>query len=209
MERFDRTCVLVGSTNEKGWHKDETGGRRFWPIKCNGKIDVQWILDNREQLFAEARVLYEGGGSWWDVPEAEQHRRVMDHFTSDPWEEKIASWISSNELWTGAPGQDVEKVFPDHSSGDGAKYWGTMITTNRVLGECLTMPAERWNKTHANKVGQIMDHLGYTLKPVRDTNGRGGRVMKAWRVTHLCSASEETIKQLSLLSNHIDDQDDV
>jgi predicted P-loop ATPase len=59
-----RRAICVGTTNQSTYLKDETGGRRFWPIKT-GTIDVEALARDRDQLFAEAVVVYRQSGCWW------------------------------------------------------------------------------------------------------------------------------------------------
>ena len=49
-----RRCVFAMTTNDSAYLKDETGNRRWFPVKCNGDLNTEWIAENREQLFAEA-----------------------------------------------------------------------------------------------------------------------------------------------------------
>ena len=90
-----RSCVFWGTTNADGYLKDETGGRRFWPVKI-GKINVEMLRDMRDQLWAEAVVLYKANVPWWITKQetqrdAERHQR--DRYIGDPWDKAIADYV--------------------------------------------------------------------------------------------------------------------
>lgn len=93
-EDHPRQCVMVGTTNKNDWARDETGARRFWPIECDGTIDVAGILAQREQLFAEAAALYRSGATWWEMPELETLAEQEKRRDADVWEDKIAEFVA-------------------------------------------------------------------------------------------------------------------
>jgi hypothetical protein len=56
---FPRQCILIGSTNDKEYLRDPTGGRRFFPVECHVEsIDNAALRQNIDQLWAEARAVY-------------------------------------------------------------------------------------------------------------------------------------------------------
>lgn len=56
---FPRQCILIGSTNDKEYLKDDTGGRRFFPMECRVEmIDSARLRGNIDQLWAEARAIF-------------------------------------------------------------------------------------------------------------------------------------------------------
>jgi predicted P-loop ATPase len=93
---FPRQCVFSGTTNSESYFGDETGNRRFWPVRV-GKIDVAGLRESRDQLWAEAVAAFKAGETWWlsgDVEKAaaeeQAERRIVD-----PWESYIVEWLSA------------------------------------------------------------------------------------------------------------------
>jgi putative DNA primase/helicase len=93
--KFPRQCIFIGGTNRDDWNRDETGGRRFLPIKISGQIIIDWVEENRDQLWAEAvatmRQIEEEKIEWWDIPNAQEHQDAR--YIGDSWEEDVKSYL--------------------------------------------------------------------------------------------------------------------
>ncbi len=133
-----RQCVFAGSTNSDGYLIDSTGNRRFWPVKV-GAIKTSLLLQDRDQLWAEAYVRYLGGEAWHMTDQriiAMQREQAADRVVSDPWR------------------VDVMKILNDHGQND--------ITAGEVLSKMLDLRPTDRHKGNAARVSGIMRELGWS-----------------------------------------------
>jgi predicted P-loop ATPase len=132
-----RESVFAGSVNPGiKYLKDETGGRRFWPVTC-GRIDIKSLERDRDQLWAEAVVRFRANSTWWlDTPELNQaaEQEQAQRYDVDPWLPKIVEYI-----------KDLDSV-----------------SIRDVLEDCLFVPTDRWSKADKNRVAATLRFLGWT-----------------------------------------------
>lgn len=91
-----RQCGFVGTTNQRVYLHDETGGRRYWPVTC-GDINLAALREHREQLIAEAVARYREGEAHWPEPDWEAHhlkpRQEARYEADEAWEPAIAAYL--------------------------------------------------------------------------------------------------------------------
>ncbi len=151
---YDRRCIFVGSTNEDQFLKDPTGERRYLPIVVKN-IDTQTIKEVRDQLWAEALVIYndKGGVQWKDAERLA--RAEVDKFQhEDVWEPKLIEWLN----------EPVNQL--------------TNYTTAEILTKCLEIELSKQDNRTNIRIRTILMKLGYESKQVGSGHNRISRWFK-------------------------------
>ncbi len=135
-----RSCVFVGTCNNYEWAKDETGNRRFWPVRCT-YISVDAVSRDRDQLWAEALVRYRSGEQWFLTGEILEGAREEQakRLPTESWQEKVDTFIAGKPV----------------------------VSVDEILDQALFVPVERWNQTTKNKVAICLKRAGWVCKITR------------------------------------------
>ena len=133
-----RQSVFIGSTNADAYLRDETGGRRFWPIRCGSSLKVDELRRDRDQLWAEAKAMFDAGAPWWlvgdDVAGAraqQEERRV-----ADAWEAQLAEWCAGKES----------------------------VSVGEILSDMLFLEKAKWTQADQNRIARCLIALGWVRK---------------------------------------------
>lgn len=159
-----RQCVFVGTTNPPyDWNKSDSGARRFWPIRCNGEIDIENVRRYREQYFAEAvqrllrvpldadaAVRQADGSDWWQTPAVATKAEQWKRFEEDPWFGEIEGFLSLK----------------------------TEVRVNEILTELLGWKLGDITSREQRRIASCLRLLGWENENVRE----GHVVRKVWRV---------------------------
>lgn len=98
-----RRCVFGGSTNYDSIINDSTGSRRFAFLSLRDrKIDIQWVIDNRDQIWAQAKGWYDNKEQWW-FNEKEFKMQTIEnrgYQREHPWTDKLLDWSRDKSRFT-------------------------------------------------------------------------------------------------------------
>jgi predicted P-loop ATPase len=144
-EQVPRQCVFFGTINPEagGYLRDPTGNRRYWPIACGvtGKIDIEGIERDRDQLWAEAVHRYKAGEKCFPSHDEEHalFRNVQqERGEQDPWHEAIEdSLVDLNE-----------------------------VTVAFLLTEVLGIETAKQETRDQNRVVKVLTSLGWRFRSV-------------------------------------------
>ncbi|MCS3394166.1 virulence protein E [Burkholderia thailandensis] len=141
-----RQCVFAGSVNFDTYLKDESGNRRYWPLRVGGLIDIDGIARVRDQLWAEAVLLYRAGVVWHVT---EQERPLFEveqaeRYEGDVYEDKIAKALE----------------YVSHT------------TMESILADILKLDTSKWTLAEQRRIGKALKSLGWVRK--RESTGSRG-----------------------------------
>ena len=129
-----RRCVFIGTTNRSDYLRDETGNRRFWPVRL-GDIDLEQIKRDRDQLWAEAVEAFRMGAHWWLSAEVEEEaiEAQAERGEDDPWEAVVSDYVISKDE----------------------------VSCSEILHDkLLILPADQ-TKAHAHRVAGLLQRAGF------------------------------------------------
>jgi predicted P-loop ATPase len=124
--------------------RDETGGRRFWPVKT-GKIDANALVLDRDSLFAEAVTLFRAGKPWWPDRTFEQEHIAAEQasrYEGDAWEETIRDYLANQ----------------------------SRVTVGQVAKDALSIETPRISTADQRRIAAVLELLGWRRLP-RDSKG--------------------------------------
>lgn len=168
MKDVPRRCVFAMSTNQDEYLKDESGNRRFYPVEVIlDKVNLKWIKENKDQMFAEALHRVETlKETVYEYPaEAEQYQ--MDKMVRSPYEEEITEWLScpfgaSATTIKADEGITISDVWKHALLGDKAKMRkaeemqiGLALRQIGFERRRVTINGKRSWKWFKNEVGQV------------------------------------------------------
>jgi predicted P-loop ATPase len=154
-----RQCVFIGTTNSDTWIRDETGGRRFWPVRCR-QIDLAGLRRDRDQIWAEALHRYYMKATWW-LEDPELIRDAVDQqrgrYQEDVWQERVEG-------------------FADEEANRG----GGSVSITEILQRLGVEPAKQ-DQAGANRIARCLKAAGW------ERFRFGPRGSRSWRYRKVSS----------------------
>lgn len=173
-----RQCVFAGTVNPDTYLRDETGNRRFWPLRC-GTIDIAALARDRDQLWAEAVHRFRQGAIWWieDPALLAEAREEQDRrYQSDAWDDLIERWLT-HEVCT------VSDGYPDYGNSRTESVPRqeplSDVSVGEILDEAIGLEPGRWTRGDQMRVSAYLKANGWERYRRRDEGGRAAG--REWR----------------------------
>ncbi len=170
VQSYKRQTVFVGTTNDSEYLKDDTGNRRFWPVKCEiDLVDFDKLAVERDQIWAEAVVRYRKGEKlYFDDPEIENLAKTeqAERHSEDEWIGLISDWL--------------ERPIVDGFDTDSGEEFRNRVCAMQIYIECLGGKKERHTRAISNRITRAMDKVVGWYNPKKTMSIPGYGKPKGW-----------------------------
>lgn len=155
--QFPRRLVFIGTTNKEEMLADDTGNRRWLPVRT-GAADIEAVKRDRDQLWAEARELFKLFGVMFQGAETMGREVHKQHTITEPWTEEIANWLSTPDVLTGIEPQTRE-----------------FLQVGEVAREALRIEIKHLGKREEMRICESLRACGFS-RVQRQVNGKNAKV---------------------------------
>lgn len=161
-KEFPRQCIFIATTNADDPLKDNTGNRRFWPVKVGvNPINLSNRKDfPRDQIWAEAVEIFEQGELLMLPPHLEEQAKILQGEYTE--ESSYAGLIRSklDEPWNVEP-------FEEGKTGE----LKNRVCAMEIWCELLGFPRDKFTNAKAKEINAILKNTpGWRIYP--KNNGR-------------------------------------
>lgn len=146
---FARRVVFIGTTNEEEFLVDREN-RRWLPVRTAG-VDVEAIVRDREQLWAEALQIWMANGVHWQDAQVLAKDEHAAYKVTDVWLPIVQQWIADH---------------PD----------ATVLKSHDVMTQAVGLDARHITRAQELRTSNVLRELGYVRKLTRVD----GKVARAW-----------------------------
>ncbi|WGG51814.1 virulence-associated E family protein [Rugamonas sp. DEMB1] len=141
-----RQQLFAGTTNSDAYLKDDTGNRRYWPVKVT-TVDLAGLTEDRDQIWAEAVARFQAGEEWWPTSaEKEMFEEEQDErYVGDAYITEIRDYLVGKN----------------------------QCTMPEILREALKLDLAKWTRPEQQRVGRCMAEMKWHRR--RGPKGPAGK----------------------------------
>lgn len=146
---FPRRLIFFGTTNQDEFLADITGNRRFLPVRV-GKVDLDAINRDRNQLWAEGAALFLASGVAFKDAETLAGSVHEEHVITDPWAETVTDWLDAVDPISG----EIPRT---------RKF----LRVSEVAFDGIGLDAKGFGKAQEMRIAAVLKQIGYIRKKLR------------------------------------------
>lgn len=194
VEDHPRQCIFIGTTNSTSFLRDDTGNRRFWPVRLGDRPPAKTVWYDLtapviDQLWAEAAALYNSGETLFLPPELDaQAQEQQARFTEDDPRRGLVEDFLAVQLpadWkTRSKGERQSWFMESASIRTVGEHLREYISAVEVWSECFGNNPSRFPRQDRGEVNTILRQLpGWEEETGRQRCGPYGLQIRFRRVS--------------------------